>query len=321
MIISLIPEFWLAHSQRPLLQRIAAAPAEVVAYVNQVNASQAQSVAFEPLSSTKSHSISPDFLSDISSAIAELPEQVKTKLEPHLLGVFIATGVGSSAITDVISDVDGKILGAVVLLDANAFASRSANKWMTWKESGPFTPNENDFLQAYIATPEQDHRKQALQYLLLHEFGHVLSMNTSYLPNWWIGSQKFKDTEEYSFLSICWQIAMRGEIIPLIRHDFEHRARVAYYGRGDGNVPLCASQMRPMYEALSRTGFPTLYAATTVYEDFAESFATYVHVVLMGKPWSLQIQQGDQLVFTFSEYWSSPRSQQKAKIFAQLFCS
>ncbi|MBC3833113.1 hypothetical protein H8K33_16510 [Undibacterium amnicola] len=326
MISSSNPQFWRKQAQLPFLQRIAAAPAEVIDYVKQVNARESGSAiepalnpALTPSINQTDHvsSLNSALLTDIRSAIAELPEQVKAKLEPKLLGVFLATGVGSSAITDVISDTDGNMLGAIVLLDSDAFLSRTANSWMAWKESSPFNTSAEYTLLANIAEPEQDQRKQALQYLLLHEFGHVLSMNTTYLPNWWIGSQKFKDTEEYSFLSICWQIAMSGEIIPLIRHNFEHRSGITYYGQAQLN----ASQMLAIYQALSGTGFSTLYAATTVYEDFAESFATYVHVVLMGKPWCIQICYREQTIFSFSDYWASPRSQQKAKIFEQLFCS
>lgn len=320
MITTSDPDFWHAQSKLPLLGRIASAPQEVVDYVSAVNALQHA----EPSSSTpqavQAYSLPADFLHDVREAIAQLPDSVQAHLAPRLLGVFVASGVGSSAITDVIASTDGRILGAVVLLDANAFLLRSANEWMRWKESMPFAAERGFELRAQIADEADNHRHQALQYLLLHEFGHVLSVNTEMLPNWWIGAQKFKDTEEYSFLSICWQIAMDGTIIPLLRHQFPQRAAIRYYAHSDDQL-LPADQMVEVYRALDRTGFPSLYAATSVYEDFAESFASYVHVVLMHKPWRLQILHEQEPVLTFENYWMSPRAQRKAAIFAELLSS
>ena len=310
MIITSDLDFWQRQSQLPLLERISTAPPEVIDYVTAVNLAANPDGLHVPVSP---YSLPPDFLMDVQAAIAELPAIVKNKLEPRLLGIFLASGVGSSAITDVVSAPDGRVLGALVLLDAEAFLMRSANAWMGWKESTPFTANVDFELQAQIADQASDHRQQALQYLLLHEFGHVLSIDTEFLPNWWIGSQKFKDTEEYSFLSICWQIAMNGNIIPLIRHQFEQRSLLTYYG----NPQLNADQMPAVYQALSRTAFPSLYASISVYEDFAESFASYVHVVLMQKPWRIQVFQHANAVFEFADYWTSSRAQRKAQLFAE----
>lgn len=310
MIITTEPDFWHAYSQRPLLDRIDTAPKEVLQYVTAVNAAASSEAELKP---ALPYQIPSDFLADIRAAIAQLPAIVQAKLEPRLLGIFLASGVGSSAITDVVAQQDGRLIGAVVLLDAEVFLTRSANVWMEWKESTPFTQHPDFQLKAQIAAPDGDHRQQALQYLLLHESGHVLSVDTEFLPNWWSGSQKFKDTEEYSFLSICWQIAMNGDIIPLIRHNFEQRSKIAYYS----SSRLAAENMTAIYQNLSRTAFPTLYASTTVYEDFADSFASYVHVVLMKKPWQIEIFQADQLVLRFSDFWNSPRAQRKAQIFAE----
>jgi hypothetical protein len=310
VIITTEPDFWHAYSQRPLLDRIDTAPKEVLQYVTAINAAAYPEAELKPV---LPYQIPSDFLADVRTAIAQLPAIVQAKLEPRLLGIFLASGVGSSAITDVVAQQDGRLIGAVVLLDAEVFLTRSANVWMEWKESTPFTQHPDFQLKVQIASPDSDHRQQALQYLLLHEFGHVLSVDTEFLPNWWSGSQKFKDTEEYSFLSICWQIAMNGDIIPLIRHNFENRSKIAYYTKPQ----LGAEHMSAVYQSLNRTAFPTLYASTTVYEDFADSFASYVHVVLMKKPWQVQVFEANQLVLSFSDFWSSPRAQRKAQIFAE----
>jgi molybdopterin-binding protein len=59
---------------------------------------------------------------------------------------------------------------------------------------------------------------------------------------------------------------------------------VYYFG-----AKLPAGQMVATYESLERTNFVTLYAATHPADDFAEAFASYVHGVLMGRPWEISI--------------------------------
>ncbi|MBR7800349.1 hypothetical protein [Undibacterium fentianense] len=313
MIITPDSERWLAQFQIPLHQRVASAPAELLDYVSAVNQRFAQpgekTKAVQGLTNDADETA---FFDDVSSSIAELPEPVRHKLEHLLLGVYVGSGVVSSAITDVVADSNGRILGAVVLLDVSAFKTRSANSWMTWKEANPFIQAPNFCLQAEIADAMQDHRRHAIQYLLLHEFGHVVSINSGLLPNWWEGAAKFRYTEEYDFLAICWQIAMNGEIIPLIKHRFEQQSKICYYA--DPNFEMVEAES--LYSALSKTGFPSLYAATSVYEDFAESFASFVHCVLMQRPWRVVIYEEKQVRFCFDGFWTHTRAQRKASLLA-----
>ncbi|MEE8542198.1 MAG: hypothetical protein V3S66_11110, partial [Desulfobacterales bacterium] len=40
----------------------------------------------------------------------------------------------------------------------------------------------------------------------------------------------------------------------------------------------------------------SLYAATNMYDDFAETYAMYVHVVLQNRPWKIRIMKEGQTV-------------------------
>ncbi len=71
------------------------------------------------------------------------------------------------------------------------------------------------------------------------------------------------------------------------------------------------------YEKLSDTNFPTLYATTSPYDDFADSFANYVHVVILKKPWSIEIKINKK-VSKFEDCWSQPRCAWKKKILKEL---
>ncbi|MFZ6734622.1 hypothetical protein ACO0LG_22015 [Undibacterium sp. Ji42W] len=305
MIVSSDVEYWLKQASLPLLDRIGNASEELLAYVAKVNNTPADLGLIQA-------KLNPDFLNDIRTAIADMPPAVLRLLDKPLLGVYLGHGLGSSAVTDVVSDPDGKILGVVTLMDADAFLCRTANDWASWKENTPFLPGSAFQVSLQIETPENDHRKNAMQFLLLHEFGHVLTANSEFLPDWWIGSQKFRSTDEYSFLSLSWQIAMNGDIIPLLRHDFEYRKNLRFYS----DQQVAGDLIPGIYQAMEKTGFSSLYAATNAYDDFAEAFAMYVHSVMMGKPYQLSIRSGDAIVMEVADYWSSPRARSRKQLLA-----
>jgi hypothetical protein len=172
-----------------------------------------------------------------------------------------------------------------------------------------------------IETPENNNRKNAIQFLLLHEFGHVLTAKSEFLPDWWLGAEKFQSTEEYSYLCLSWQIAMSGEIIPLLREDFNGRKMLSYYSDDQSEQRLTGNLIPEMYQRLDKTSFPTLYASTNAYDDFAETFATYAHHVLMKKPLEINISLNGETIMQNSDFWSSHRARKKLSFFADFLGS
>ena len=209
---------------------------------------------------------------------------------------------------------DDFILGVVVALDVDAFEQRTANAWASWKENTPFTPMHGYRLEAQIAAPQDDHRQGALQYLLLHEFGHVLAAGRGLLPEWWNDTQAMRETDDYLYLPLAWRITPGKEVVPLPENDFQLRGDIAYY-----QAPrLAASQMPDAYAQLRSANFATLYAATSMHEDFAESFASYVHTIMLGKPQCIRIHRDGKLLLQFDNYWDDQRSARKRQCLEQL---
>ena len=68
-----------------------------------------------------------------------------------------------------------------------------------------------------------------------------------------------------------------------------------------------------MYDELEGTNFPTLYASTHPADDWAESFAGYVHSVLLGKPFEIRIYRGKKLIKAYGSCWEAPRCAEKRK--------
>lgn len=308
MIVAADAVQWDQLYDLPLLERLGPAQPEIISHVTQVNL--AMGVAERP-SSTQ---VDAAFEADVRAAIASMPASVQALLDGVLLGVRYARQLGSSAISDIVVSGEGVIVGVVVALDVDAFESRTANAWATWKENTPFAPEEGYRLSAQIALPEDDNRQGALQYLLLHEFGHVLSAGRNLLHDWWLAAQSLRGADEYHFLPLAWRISEDKQVLPLAQNEFALRSDIVYYH----GARLAGSQMAEAYAQLQDANFATLYAATSVHEDFAESFASYVHAVMLGKPQSIRIERDGVPPLRFDGYWDAPRSAAKRALLARL---
>ena len=279
------PTTWTSWRRLKLADRLGPAPLELVQHVGRVNqgcGTPAAATAVDP---------PPDFLFDVRAAMAELPDAVRKPLEGRLLGVYFARGLGCSAVTDVV--VHGAdVIGCAIVLDVDVLGARNANAWASWKENGPFSSSGSGALSAVIEVAEHDVRQNALQFILLHELGHVLGTAGRFLPDWWIDPRELGPARDYAFLDLSWQIDAAKRIVPSPKGAFAMRDALVFYGTGRlGEHDVVAA-----YEALNATSFATLYATGNPYDDFAECFALYVHTVLMGKPYEIEIRGERPLV-------------------------
>lgn len=296
---------------RPVLKRVSPAPVELVDYVGLFNlATGCESVPSAAVAP-------PDLVADVECAIRALPPVVTKLLQSVLLGVYFARGLGSSAITHVVGNAQGEVIGAAVALDVDAVTSRTANAWASWKENTPFVAGDAVALEVRIAGPEADTRSNAIQFLLLHEFGHVLTAGKGFLPDWWLALDPSASTEDYPFLRLAWQIGADRTIVPKAGDDFPGRAHPRFYGEPQ----LDADHVLALYHGLLSSSFVTLYASTNAYDDFAESFASYVHCVLMRKPYRVSVSCDGVLALASDEYWSSPRSGPKRAFMEGFFAT
>lgn len=305
------PAFWAALLQAPLDQRIGAAPAELLEYVALDNIFQ--QIADRPHAA----SLPEDFMADVRSAFRELPAKAKALVAPRLAGIYFIEGLGGSGFSDVVwNDERTKPVTGFVVLDASVLRGFTANGWATWKENTPFIPQARYSLDAQIEETANSNRMNAIQYILLHELGHVLSVRGDIHPPWNTEPMDIASTAAYPFYELSWKIDRAGnrhvskfdDVLPL-------RSKTSYYF----GAKLQANQMVEVYDALARTSYPSLYASLNPGDDFAESFATYVHTVLMGRPFAIRLSQDGKVVKTFGACWSEPRCADKRKILDGLF--
>ena len=299
---------WSVELAKPVEQRIGPAFAALVEFLTIDN------IKNDYPNRPRASNLTPEFLADVRAAIAELPPAVKRVLEPSFAGLYFVDDLGGTGYTDSFA-ADGKPAGAYVVLDATVLGKLAANDWATWKEGTPFKAAPGHAIRARIEEDAGNNRRNAIQYILLHELGHVLSVGRDIHPPWDIAPKDVPADRRYPFFELSWTLDRAADRYASLFDDgFAQRRSIAYYF----GAKLEAADMVPVYEALERTNFPTLYAATHPGDDFAESFVTYVHVVVMKKPFSIELLRDGKVVKTYRPCWEEARCAAKRAILEKL---
>lgn len=296
---------WSTMAALPVGERIGPAPPYLVEYINLDNILNGYSER------PRVAKVDTDLLADVNAAIADLPPEIWRLFGERLLGIYFVENLGGTGYTDYVLDQNSKPVAAYVVLDAAILARTKANAWVTWKENTPFNPGASHQLAARIEADGDDNRKNAIQYILLHELGHVLSVGTRIHPPWNIEPRDVAEGATFPYSDLSWQIDRKANSYrSLFDANFPQRPSTVYYA----GAKLSAAEMVPTYINLQNTNFPSLYAATSPGDDFAESFASYVHVVLMHRPWQIRISSGGKVVKVFESCWGELRCARKQEI-------
>ena len=297
-------EKWKTHL---LWQRIAPAPTELVERIcieNELSGFSERPVDVHP---------SREFFEALKIIASRLPGPVKRLAEERVIGIFTVNDLGSSGYTEAVRDEHGKETYAIIVLDKSVLLKRKANEWGTWKENSVFKPQayENIVLRVKIETEENDSVVNAIRFVLLHELGHALGMASRVHPPWDDSKPAFP--VKLPFPKLSWKMNNDGKIVSLFDDTFPERGSIRYYSFE--KAPLSNNQILSTYKNLkNHSNFPSLQASASQWEDFAESFATYFHVVLEKRPWQVMIDASGQSPVIIDSCWNESRCAEK-KIF------
>jgi hypothetical protein len=302
---------WSSELEKPVSQRVDIASGSLIEYITLDN--QLNGFSERP----RVPKLEAGFLADFQAAFNDLPPEVLKVVGNRLVGIRFVSNLGGSGYTDQVYDSNGDVVGAFVVFDSDVLKSMSANQWATWKERTPFKAEQGYSLEAQIETAELDTRKNALQYILLHELGHVISIGRNIHPNWNKSvQQQAASAERFPFFETTWKFDPAGSFVASkFDSNFPQRKDVVYYGK----ARISGSSMGQTYASLEQTSFPTLYAATKPGDDFAEAFANYVHVVLMHRPWQINLLKDGKVIKTVKTCWGQLRCAEKRMLIEELF--
>ncbi|PJZ49151.1 hypothetical protein CH362_12020 [Leptospira saintgironsiae] len=271
-------------------------------YVNELNRVDGFSESPSPVKDLET------FKSTLIDALNSQSGPVSSLLKNKLLRIYVCENLGGSAVTGIIRK-DNRSIGGFVILDANTL-NRNANDWISFKENSAFQKG-NIKIQIRIEEDRQNTKTNALRYILLHEFGHILSETESIGPSFFLPKRSYTNFEFY-------QGVWKSEKVSFLDDSrFVLRSKIRFYS---GSLSLDANWEK-IYPILANTQFPTLYSATNADDFFADSFVSYVHVVLEKKPWELEILKNNKPIFRMENGITKDSLQSQRKILERILAN
>lgn len=233
----------------------------------------------------------------VRRVLAGLPPKVAQLARAHLVAVYVVANDEGTATTEGVWSEDDGWGHAYIVLNATAL-TRTANEWATWKERSAFRPQAAYDLRVTLEPKATDDREGAVRFILLHEMGHVLGLGLGVHGYWDAPDEGAAGAGAPSpFANLSWapeDADHPGTLRSRHAGFFPGPYFVDFYQFDKARSDLSAAPA--IYAALSRTDFPSLYGTVGVYDDFAESFAIYVHTRLLGKPYRVDVFKDGQVV-------------------------
>jgi hypothetical protein len=306
-------DYWGTNwQQKPWQQRISAAPDKLVRYIHLDNEDQGYAgdpAAAEPM---------PEISMALESISSSLSPAINAMLTARLIGIFVVDNMGTSGMAEVVSDKDGNQRFGIIVLDKSILLKRKANEWATWREESAFriSPLHSSKLRMTIEAEKNNSIVNAIRFIILHELGHTLGIFSNAHPGW--NDPPRPDQMNYPFVKLSWTMDEKKKVISLFDSKFPARKNIKYYAFG--KAKLSEDQIGDVYAKMQQqTNFVSLYAATNLWDDFAETFVNYVHVVLERRPWEAQIVNAKGEVTVIRSCFEEQRCREKKEFMDQWF--
>ena len=283
-----------------LEDKIVMADAQMLDYLKKDNTANGIS------STPKAPQMDDKWIPDVRSALLELPQRLRDSLNQCAAGIVFVKDLFGTGFAEMV-DKERKPVRGFFVFDYEVL-QKKANEWVSWKDSSPFS--DGAVVKGVIQPAERNDRIHAFQYIFLHEMGHLFSVCRNVMPDWEKDLSAEGEWGKYPFLHFSWHPPINGTIPHLFQEQAGDLAKVRYYT----DHGLDSTWPKKLYEQLGKTNFPTLYSTTNVYEDFADSFANYVHVVILNNPYELTVA-GKMVV---GHCWKDSRCQEKKNFFSTL---
>lgn len=261
--------------QLPLSERILPLGQEAAEYVQRLN-------ALDDIQEKPEGTVLTDLeRKKLIQEMEKYPEPIRVFFRSSVIAIFTGKNIGSSAITGTVYDDQKKPVFGFIILDTERL-SRRANDWLAYKEGTAFAPEKNWSLEGSLEEDSNNTKEAATAYILLHEAGHIFHEVNHLLPSF---TDENPDYSKYEFSRNVWT----SENEAANESSFEFRRLLKFYSEKPALSLVIAPEV---YDALDRTVWPTLYSSTSAGEDFADTFASYIHCIMQNRPYRITVKVG-----------------------------
>lgn len=289
--------------EEQLIDKIRNTPKEILDYLYKDNLQQGYP------NIPHNYELTPKEQKAIKNVLTEIPNFIQDRIKSKLLGIFFVDDLGGSAYTEFVYSHAGKPAFGFIVVDRLLF-DKPANEWASWRENTAFYSDDSSYeLKMQIADERNNAPEYALQFVILHELGHIFAIGSDVHPPWNLSDLHSDHPSSYRFSRFSWTVHS-NKYVSIFDHEFTTRAQISFYREKEKRLPLSRSPL--IYRDLrDLSNFPSLYALTQPSEDFAESFATYIHQMILKRPYEIQIKKADQIVLRYSLCWKEIRCAEK----------
>ena len=278
----------------PMAERIGPAPKFVLEHLREVDGRD-DYAAYEPTETDVALTL--EYL-DL------LPAWFDAMLVERLVGIYFVENLLGSAFTEFVLDKDDTVYAFIAVNPATLGTGLS--EWMTVREASCFSGASSgtggsaaaDAVQVFV---DCGTTYKGLLYALVHECGHVADYVYHYTPYTDPAIAELGlGVADTPFVENIWTEYAKPEG----RADFAGRTDVTFYGTGGGpKIPIAGAA--ELYQRLSNSPFPSLYAAQNWAEDFAECFTWYFFTDRLGQSYRVGLKHGGTIEVEYEPiYWS-----------------
>lgn len=248
---------------------------------------------------------------ELKRILLKFPKPILDVMNSRLVGITLVSGLGSFGYSDYVYSTAGYPERGFIVLD-RSLLYRSANEAFTERESSPFKCANGNSVIAKISRDAID-QEAAVQYILLHEFAHIFS--EGYVNPFFYDAPDANNLASREYGPISWNV-LDHKYVGKFDGVFSLRSKIKYYAPVD--KLLGCEKFTIACSQVEKTDFPSLYASLSPFEDFAESFANFVHVDILKRPFEVSLYQEGKLSKQYRSCWASPRCAQKRAYFRNL---
>jgi len=276
--------------RKPIEDKVTVGGPEVLDRALKTNLEYGQNV--RPVNAPPDHPLLPK----VREVLRSLPPAIHQLASQYVTAVVLLEEDWGTGTTEGVQDAQGRWQYAYIALNLSAL-TRKANAWATWKENSAFRPQAGIRVNMTIQPPAGDTLENALQFILVHELGHAVGLGLN-VHGFWDEQGLPPATRDSAFVALSWLPDGKDWFVSRYAERFPRLVEARFY-RFD-KAPLSLADAEPVYRALGQTDLPSLYGVTNLYDDFAETFAVYVHTRLLGKPYRVDVYENDSLRFTYT---------------------
>lgn len=303
--------YWESQLKRPINKRMNLDDQALTDHVVKAYALSSEPSSILNIRTPSDEDKIKQFESKLKLTLEELGPQFKKILEQKIVSFVPMENVNSSGmILDIPSrDKNGDpVYHGIVVMNIDHFLMPT-NQWASLRLESQYIGKDGKHLEISLNEPSKIESKNlpnsisdidGARYQLLRQIGLVITMGTHLVPlkQKLNGIDKNFDSDQSWFAKLSWKTE-NGRTHSRFKNILSPKLLA--------NIGKNIASIETLYEKLEMTNFPTLAATKSVSEDFAESFANYVHTQILKKPYQIKILNNETIIAQYSDCWGQDR--------------